>query len=234
MLLWAIVCSCDSVSLSADQCPYPSFHRIESFVKDNQKMKTVRFRYLCWGKIGLRDCFTFQILRERRVGTKFFNSTRRIWTDESLIFCEVSCESFNCSDQIKCWSSDRWRDQRLSRTLYLRGPSHCECYEKPSQVLLNKNLFLTEMSGPVDQYYIGTLSSLSIPICAVEDRTRISEHNSISFHCIIDTPPMSTGRSNWRFWLLIESPEGSTLGATYTCPLSRWARTQMPTGIPGK
>ena len=93
-----------------DQCPYPSFHRIESFVKENQKMKTVRFRYLCWGKIGLRDCFTFQILRERRVGTKIFNSTRRIWIDESLIFCEVSCESFNRSDQIKVQIGDEVND----------------------------------------------------------------------------------------------------------------------------
>ena len=173
-------------------------------------MKTVRFRYLCWGKIGLRDCFTFQILRERWVGTKFFNSTRRIWTDESLIFCEVSCESFNRSDQIKV-------DYQIGDEVN-DSAGCCTCEDPPTMntIKVLPGSFEWEPFPHRNEWTCWSISHkdfviMSMLICAVEDHTRISEHSLISFRWIMDTPPILTSRGNWRFWLLIKSLEGSTL-----------------------
>ena len=195
-------------------------------------MKTVRFRYLCWGKIGLRDCFTFQILRERWVGTKFFNSTRRTWTDESLIFCEVSCESFNRSDQIKVQIGDEVNDSAgcctcedpptMNTIKVLPGSFEWEPFPHRNEwtcwsishkdfVIMPMLICAVEDHTRISEHSLISLVIMSILICAVEDHARISEHSLISFRWIMNTPPILTSRSNWRFSLLIKSLEGSTL-----------------------
>ncbi len=83
---------------------------------------------------------------------------------------------------------------KLSRTLsYLRGPFNCKHYEKPSQVLLNKKLFLTEVresprstSRSSWRFSCPMLGALEIPVSAPSKTSygEISTNQSSQSHSI--------------------------------------------------
>ena len=157
-----------------------------------------------------------------------------MWTDESLIFCEVSCESFNRSDQIKVdyQIGDEVNDSAgcctcedpptVNTIKVLPGSFEWEpfphrnewtCWSISHQdfVIMSMLICAVEDHTRISEHSLISLVIMSILICAVEDHARISEHSLISFRWIMDTPPILTSRGNWRFWLLIKNLEGSTL-----------------------